>query len=115
MKRVVMYCRVSHKDVERGISIDIQAEQNLRAITAEGWKHTASYVDDGISAYSDEIAARPEFARMLEDARAKKFDALVIYKWDRLARRQVIFYSVLAELERLGIVVHAATESNDWL
>jgi site-specific DNA recombinase len=115
MKRAVTYGRVSHKDVERGISIDIQQEQNLRAIAAEGFRHTASYVDDGISAYNDQISARPDFSRMLEDARAKRFDVLVVYKWDRLARKQVIFYSVLAELERLGIVVHAATESNDWL
>src|SRR4029078_740703 len=64
---------------------------------------------------NDAIAARPDFSRMLEDARAKRFDVLVVYKWDRLARKQLIFYGVLAELEGLGIQVRAATESSDWL
>jgi DNA invertase Pin-like site-specific DNA recombinase len=73
MKRAATYGRVSHKDMERGISIDVQLEQNQRAITAYGWHHTATYTDDGISAFSDQISARPEFARMLEDARSKKF------------------------------------------
>ena len=109
------YSRVSHKDKERGISIDIQREKNTECIAREGWQLAGSYCDDGISAYSDQIEARPAFAQMLSDARAKQFDVLIVYKWDRLARKQVIFYQVLAELERLGILIHAATESNDWL
>jgi site-specific DNA recombinase len=109
------YSRVSHKDKERGISIDIQREANAECAAREGWRLGGHYCDDGISAYNDQIEARPQFAQMLQDARAKQFDVLIVYKWDRLARKQVIFYQVLAELERLGIQIHAATESNDWL
>lgn len=115
MKRAREYSRVSHKDKERGISIDIQQRINAECAEREGWQLSGCYCDDGISAYNDQIAARPAFAQMLADARARQFDVLIVYKWDRLARKQVIFYQVLAELERLGIQVHAATESNDWL
>lgn len=60
------YSRVSHKDKERGISIDIQREVNAECAAREGWRLTGHYCDDGISAYSDQVDARPQFAQMLQ-------------------------------------------------
>lgn len=113
--RAVDYVRVSHKDLERGISVQIQQDVNARAIAAQGWQHVGTYTDDGLSAFNDQIGARPDLVRLLADAKARAFDAVVIYKWDRLARKQQIFYTLLGDFERLNITAHAATESNDWL
>lgn len=113
--RAVDYIRVSHKDLERGISVQIQQDVNARAIAAQGWQHAGSYTDDGISAFNDTIEARPDLVRLLADAKARKFDVVVVYKWDRLARKQQIFYTLLGDFEKAAITAHAATESNDWL
>jgi site-specific DNA recombinase len=43
------------------------------------------YADEGISG-STPLAERPAASRMLADARAKKFDALYVYRADRLVR-----------------------------
>jgi DNA invertase Pin-like site-specific DNA recombinase len=114
---VASYHRVSKKDRERGISIEIQDE------TVRQWvAHNAPdalilppYQDDGKSAYSERLAKRPHFQQLIADARAKKFTHIVVYKYDRIARRRNVFFQFLADMEALGIVVVSATESNDWL
>ena len=45
--RAVDYVRVSHKDLERGISVQIQQDVNAREIAAQGWQHVGTYTDDG--------------------------------------------------------------------
>lgn len=114
---IAPYYRVSKKDEERGISVEVQQE------AAELWvaRNAADavllppYTDDGKSAYTESIAKRPRFQQLIADARAKKFTHIIAYKYDRLARRRNVFFQFLAEMEQLNITVISATESDDWL
>jgi hypothetical protein len=49
------------------------------------------------------ICARPGLTELLDDARSKKFDIVLVFDSSRLARDQRIFWNVVGELKELGI------------
>lgn len=86
MKSAVGYIRVSTEEqVKEGISLDNQ-EARIRAFaTAKGWDLIAIYRDAGRSGKS---LRRPEIQALIENAKAKKFDVVIVYRVDRLTRKQ---------------------------
>jgi DNA invertase Pin-like site-specific DNA recombinase len=48
-----------------------------------GWKVNGEYVDVGISGTKEK---RPELDRLMADAYRRRFDAVVVWKFDRFAR-----------------------------
>lgn len=86
MKTIVLYTRVSTlHQAEEGYSIDEQ-ESRLRLFAkAHRWIVTDIYSDPG---YSGGKLDRPGIQRLIRDARAHKFDAVLVYKLDRLSRSQ---------------------------
>lgn len=77
-----IYLRIS---LEKSEAITRQREACRALCEARGWKVVIEYVDDGVSASKSRDHA--EFGRMLADARAGKFDVVVAWAADRLARR----------------------------
>ena len=63
--RVAPYYRVSRKDQERGISIDIQRDYCQRIASSHGWMLTEPYIDDGKSAFTEDLVKRPAFQRLM--------------------------------------------------
>ena len=59
-----------------------------------------TYCDRHISGRTDE---RPEFQRLIADAKRKKFEAVVVYKTDRFARNKYDSAVYKRELKRNGI------------
>ena len=49
----------------------------------------------------------------IEDANNKKFDALLIYRVDRLGRSTLVILNAVAHLEELGVDVRSMTELFD--
>lgn len=80
MKRIAIYGRVSTSSQ----STDIQLQECRAYAQRCGYQVTGEYCDtiSGITGKCD----RPELTRLLEDAFARKFDAVVIYSIDRLGR-----------------------------
>jgi site-specific DNA recombinase len=58
-------------------------------------------------------AKRPEFARMLADGRAGKFDVAVVYKFDRFARSVIDAAQAIEDLGEHGVGFASATEQID--
>ena len=56
---------------------------------------------------------RPEFERMVQDARTRAFDVLLIWSLDRLGRDTLSNMLTIAELDRLGVRVISSQEP--WL
>lgn len=84
--RAVGYPRVStDEQAEQGISIPLQKSRITSYCQAKGWHLEGFYVDDG---YSGKDLERKDMPRLIEDAKAKKFDVVVVVKLDRLSRRQ---------------------------
>lgn len=80
--RAAIYARQSVSDSE---GIGIQLEKGRALAASRDFVVIGEYVDDGVSGYK----AREEgtaFARMLDDARARRFDVVIVRKLDRLGR-----------------------------
>ncbi|HEX2174211.1 MAG TPA: recombinase family protein, partial [Dehalococcoidia bacterium] len=84
--RAAAYIRVSSEEQLDGHSLDAQRRAIKEACVERGWEIVAWYADEGVSAHTDDIAKRPEFHRMVEDAQRRQFDAVVVHKLDRFAR-----------------------------
>ena len=77
---------------------------------SDGWVHVQTFSDAGISGGT---AQRPALNQMLDAARRKKFDMVIVFKLDRLARNQRDFLNMLDTLEKNGVEVASATEPFD--
>ena len=109
------YYRVSHKDTERGISIDVQRDACEAFAAARGWQLAPAYVDDGRSAFTDKLEKRPAFRQLMADARLKRFDVVLVYLYDRFARKMRLMLQCIEDLERCQVQVVSATQPGDWL
>ena len=86
MKKVVLYLRVSTKgQAEDGYSLDFQKEKLLAYCKAMDYAVVGIYVDDG---YTGSNLDRPGIQRIIEESAKGKFDAVLVYKLDRLSRSQ---------------------------
>jgi DNA invertase Pin-like site-specific DNA recombinase len=78
---VALYSRVSTLD--KGQDPEMQLRELRAHATAQGWTVYDEYTDKGISGSKD---SRPALNRMMADAQAKKFDAVLCWKLDRFSR-----------------------------
>ena len=106
MKRAALYARVSTYD---------QTTQNqihdLHALAQQrGLQIVNEYTDHGISGT---WARRPGLDQMMTDARRGRFDVLLVWACDRLARSTKHFLEVLDELNRLNIEFVSFRENLD--
>jgi DNA invertase Pin-like site-specific DNA recombinase len=106
MKRAALYLRVSTLDQHpetQGIELRQFARQR-------GYEIVEEYVDHGVSGTK---VRRPALDRLLKDAHRGKFDAVLVWSCDRLARSTKHFLQVLDELSELGIQFHSQREAID--
>ncbi len=80
-----IYIRVSTEEQARhGVSLGAQEEALQNYAKALGFEVCRIYKDEGKS--GKDLKGRPEITQLLEDAEAKKFQAIFIYKLDRFSR-----------------------------
>ena len=74
-----LYARVSTDDQTCALQLD-----EMRTFCERmGWKIYGEYVDTGFSGSTDK---RPQLAKILTDARRRRFDCLIVWKLDRFGR-----------------------------
>jgi site-specific DNA recombinase len=106
-----IYARVSTEDQAiNGVSLKDQEERCKSYISARDWKLDGIYRDDG---YSGRSLTRPAMQKLLTHTKAKKFDALVILKLDRLTRSVADLGRLIETFERQKIALVSVTESLD--
>lgn len=110
--RVSVYARVSTDDQKNeGMSLGAQEERCRAFAFAKGWEVTQVYVD---GAQSGKSLQRPALQRLIADARQQVWSIVVIWKLDRLSRRQKdILYLLEDVFNPLGIGIQSATEPFD--
>ena len=109
---VGVYLRVSTEEQRERQSIATQRDFAGRYTDLHQLPIHAVYADDGVSG-TVPVDRRPEGARLLRDARLKKFDQLLVYKLDRLGRETRLTLEAVAELEKCGVRVRSMTEEFD--
>ena len=106
-KNAVIYARFSsHSQNEQSIEGQLRichdyAQRNGYAVVGE-------YIDRVISGRSDD---RPDFQRMISDARKKAFQYVIVYKLDRFARNRYDSAIYKYKLKQCGVKVLSAMEN----
>ena len=75
-----------------------------------GWSVAEEYVDVGISGSKED---RAELNRLMADAHRRRFDAVVVWKFDRFARSVFHLLSALETFKALGIDFVSLSEQVD--
>src|SRR6266851_10097014 len=104
--RIGIYARVSTKDQ----SCELQVRDLRAYCAARGFDLVREYVDVGQSGAKD---SRPELNKLMDDARKRKFDAIVVWRFDRFARSTKHLLLALEEFRSLGIQFISYQENMD--
>ena len=102
--RVTYYARVSTDKDEQRHSLSAQVHYYSEFIQqCSQWTFVEGYIDEGISGTS--VGKRENFLRMIEDARAKRFDFIVTKEISRFSRNTLDSICYTQELLRCGVGV----------
>ncbi len=104
--RIAIYARVSTKEQ----SCELQVRDLRAYCAARGFDLVREYVDVGQSGAKD---SRPELNKLMDDARKRQFDAIVVWRFDRFARSTKHLLSALEEFRSLGIQFISYQENID--
>lgn len=110
--RVVVYCRVSTDGLSQATSFELQKSYYLQFVRKHiQWKLIAMYSDEGITATSTE--KRIGLLQMLEDAKAGKFDVIIVKNLSRLSRNLMDCMNIIYALRNLPNPVGIFFESEN--
>ncbi len=109
--KVGIYVRVSTEEqAKEGISIGAQIDRCKAYCKARGWQVYKIYTDAG---YSAGTLNRPALKDLLEDAKTKQLNILLVYKIDRFSRKLQDLISALEHLKAQQINFTSVTEQID--
>jgi DNA invertase Pin-like site-specific DNA recombinase len=108
INRVAIYARVS--TTNHGQDVSMQTTELEQFAQARGWRLVDSYLDIGISGAKDK---RPELDRLMTDAHRRKFDVVIVWKFDRFARSVSHLLRALETFNALGVAFVSLSESLD--
>ncbi len=108
-RKVVFYGRVSteHEAQTYALCNQMQWYEELKE-SYPNWVVVERYVDDGIT--GTQAKKRPEFMRMIEDAKLGKFDLIVTREVSRFARNTIDCLEVTRQLKNNGVEVFFVQE-----
>jgi len=101
-----LYLRVSTSD-QTTLNQELELKKYCER---EGIEIYSLYKDEGMSGAK---TSRPELDRMLQDMRNKCFDAVIVWKFDRLGRSTAHLLQVLEELRNKNVRLIATSQNID--
>jgi DNA invertase Pin-like site-specific DNA recombinase len=104
---VAIYARVS---TNNGQNPEMQLAELREYCLRRNWKVLREYVDVGISGTK---VKRPELDQLMADANRRRFDALVVWRFDRFARSVSHLLRALEDFRALGIEFISLSENVD--
>jgi len=103
---VALYARVSTADQR----CEMQLAELNRYADARGWTVYKEYVDKG---YSGKTKERPALKRCLADAKAHRFDCILVWKLDRWGRTVAQLSQDIHDFDSMGIRFIAVEQGID--
>src|SRR5699024_5257345 len=91
--RAVIYARISRDKEGEALGVQRQIDTSLAYVEKHEMDLVDTLVDNDRSAYSK--SARPEFERLKRMIEKREIDAVVYWKQDRLARRNIEFWELV--------------------
>ncbi len=109
--RYAAYVRISSEEQIGNYSVDAQKRAIEAWVHANGGVLAQVYVDEG---YSGRTSERPAFKRLRHDGRQRKYDAIIVHKFDRFARNRTESLAVKSLLRHdYGIKVFSVSEPSE--
>ena len=103
-KKVAAYARVSSLDEEQSYSYESQKQYYEAVIkTTPRWEFAGMYADQGITGTTKE---RPEFQRMINDAKNGLIDIILVKSISRFARNAVDTQNIVHDLKAHNVEVY---------
>jgi len=106
--RAAIYARVS--TANNGQDPRVQTRELGEFCERRGWMLMPEYVDVGISGTREQ---RPALDRLMADAHRRKFDVVVVWRFDRFARSVSHLLRALENFQALGIEFVSLSEQMD--
>lgn len=107
MKKVAIYARVSTTD--KGQNIDVQLMPLKEFVEKRGWEIYKIYSDQLSGAKEN----RPALDELLNDAKKRKIDCVLVFRFDRFARSTKHLINSLELFNSLGIDFISYSENID--
>ena len=105
--RAAIYTRVSTADQ----SVDMQTRDLRKLADGRGFEVVKEYTDEGQSGAK---SSRPALDKMLADAKAGKFDVILIWRLDRLGRSLGNLIRLLEDFKSWNVALISFSESLDF-
>src|SRR5216683_386977 len=105
--KIAIYARVS---TNNGQNPELQLRELREYCQRRNWQIGQEYVDVGISGAKEK---RPELDKLLSDAHRRRFDAVVVWRFDRFARSVSHLLRALENFRALGIEFVSLSEQID--
>jgi DNA invertase Pin-like site-specific DNA recombinase len=96
--KTAIYARVGTNG--HGQDPEVQLRELREHCARRSWTLAAEYVDAGISGAKDR---RPKLDELMADAARRRFDCVLVYRYDRFARSLRHLVNALEEFRALGI------------
>jgi DNA invertase Pin-like site-specific DNA recombinase len=106
--RAAIYARVS--TTNHGQDVSMQTRDLEQFAQARGWRLVDSYLDLGISGNK---VKRPQLDRLMADAHKRRFDIVIVWRFDRFARSVSHLLRALETFQALGIAFVSLSEQMD--
>jgi site-specific DNA recombinase len=108
--RVATYSRISTDEERQPNSLEAQRVRLDSFVSSQPeWRIERRYEDQ----FTGTVIDRPALTRVLRDAKLDRFDVLLVYRVDRLARSIRGLAQVIDELDQAGVIFRSATEPFD--
>ena len=107
MKKMALYARVSTNNGSQDAEVQLS---RLREYSKQRQLNIYKEYVDHMSGSCDD---RPGFKRMMQDARKRKLDAVMVWKFDRFARSTKALVLALDEFKTLGVDFISYSEQVD--
>src|SRR2546425_8536392 len=106
--RVALYARVSTSNGQQ--DPEMQLRELREYAGRRGWQITEEYIDQGVSGSKD---SRPALNRLVGDAHRRRFEAVLVWRFDRFARSVSHLLRALENFQALGVDFVSLSENVD--
>lgn len=106
--KAAVYSRIS--TIGHGQDSTMQTRELREYCQRRGWEIFDCYVDEGVSGKKD---SRPQLNRLMRDAHARRFDLIVVFRFDRFSRSVSHLCRALETFDALGIQFVSLCEQVD--
>jgi DNA invertase Pin-like site-specific DNA recombinase len=110
--KVALYARVSTEKKEGKVFVqdpEVQLRELRAYCDAKKWEMDGVYIDRASGAKE----SRPELNRLMDDVSSKKFDAIIVWRFDRFARSASHLLKALKTFNDASISFISTTEGVD--